>query len=75
MEVFSTFTTLRHTESHGPKISSEYHMKSLRGGLLTDSPESFRQGAGAFRNAGDWAKEQRDKFIRDANDKAQAMST
>lgn len=48
-------------------------MNKLRGWLLTDTPESFRQGAGAFRNARDWAKEQRDRLIAAANGRVTDM--
>ena len=41
---------------------------------MTDSADSFRQGAAAYRNARDWVKEQRNRLIQDANDKAQSMS-
>ena len=52
----------------------QYHMTSLRGFLLTDSPQIFRQGVGAFRNARDLAKEQREIFIEQANAVARAQS-
>jgi hypothetical protein len=66
--------TTHPTESQNPNRRSEYHMNPLRGWLLTDSADSFRQGAGAYRNARDWAMEQRNRLIQDANDKAQSMS-
>ena len=47
--------------------SPEYHMTQLRGWLLTDTPETFRQGVGAFRNARDWANTQRHELIAAAN--------
>ena len=34
---------------------------------MTGNIETFRQGATAYRNARDWAKEQRDEAIRRAN--------
>jgi hypothetical protein len=37
---------------------------------MTGNPETFRQGATVYRNARDWAKEQRDKAIQQANDRA-----
>lgn len=37
---------------------------------MTDNPETFRQGAGALRNARDWAKEKREELINVANGKA-----
>ena len=42
---------------------------------MTDTAEIFRQGATAYRNARDWAKEQRDKVIKRANDKANDSQT
>jgi hypothetical protein len=41
--------------------SSQYHITPLRGFFLTDSPQTFRQGVGTFRNARDLAKEQRER--------------
>lgn len=57
-----------------PGESPQYHMTPLRGWLLTDTPQTFRQGVGAFRNARDSAREQRDKLIEQANAVAQAQS-
>src|SRR5271156_6090562 len=37
---------------------------------MTGNIETFRQGATAYRNARDWAKEQRDEAIRRANERA-----
>ena len=54
--------------------SPQYHMTPLRGFLLTDSPQTFRQGVGAFRNARDLAKEQREIFMEQANAVARAQS-
>ncbi|EQL31109.1 hypothetical protein BDFG_06499 [Blastomyces dermatitidis ATCC 26199] len=53
-----------------PKIPDrhpEYFMTQLRSYSLTDTSETFRQGACAYRNARDWAKEKRDEFIGMAN--------
>lgn len=36
---------------------------------MTGNTETFRQGVTAYRNARDWAKEQRDKAIRRANER------
>jgi hypothetical protein len=54
--------------------SPQYHMTPLRGFLLTDSPQIFRQGVGAFRNARDLAKEHREIFIEQANAMARVQS-
>ena len=45
-------------------------MNQFTGWSITSDPETFRQGATAFRNASDWAKEQRDEAIRRANERA-----
>ncbi|KAG5994855.1 hypothetical protein E4U43_003165 [Claviceps pusilla] len=41
---------------------------------LTGNADAFRQGASAFRNARDWAKEQRDAAIQQANQRVAAGS-
>lgn len=48
----------------------EYHMMKLRGFDMTDSRETFVQGATAFRNARDLAKRNRDQLILAANARA-----
>ena len=48
----------------------EYHTTKLIGFDLTANPNTFRQGAGAFRNLQDLAKEKRDRFIAYANEVA-----
>ena len=57
------------TPSNDPLNPIEYRMTQLRGWKMTDIPETFRQGAGALRNARDWAKEQREELIAAANGK------
>jgi hypothetical protein len=47
----------------------EYFMHQLKGWSMASDPETFRQGATSYRNARDWAKEQRDETIRRANEK------
>ena len=44
-------------------------MNLLRHFAINDSADSFRQGVTAYRNARDWAKEQRDEAIRLSNEK------
>ena len=51
---------------------TEYNMNQLRSFAMTDNPDSFRQGAGAFRNARDWAHKKRQELIAVANAKAQS---
>lgn len=46
-----------------------YHMTLLGAWALIGSREQFQQGAAAFRNGRDWAKERRDGFISIANKK------
>jgi len=48
----------------------ECHMTQLRSFAMTDTAETFRQGATAYRNARDWVKEQRDEAIKRANERA-----
>ncbi|KAA6412265.1 MAG: hypothetical protein FRX48_04417 [Lasallia pustulata] len=52
------------TSSGGPP---EYCMHQLRSFAMTDTAETFRQGATYYRNGRDWAKGQRDEAIRRAN--------
>ena len=65
--------TIHPTQASDMEDSPEYHMAQLRGWLLTDTPETFRQGVGAFRNARDWARTQRDELIVTANGRPTAM--
>ena len=46
-----------------------YHMTQIEGYSMTGNPNAFRQGVAAYRNARDWAKEQRDDAIRQANER------
>lgn len=62
------------TEPRVPGGQPEYHMTQLRSFALGDTADRFREGAGAYRNGLDWAKEQRDRFIADANGTAQRRS-
>lgn len=55
-------------QSTGPESRIEYCTTQLNTWGLTGNLDSFRQGATAFRNARDWAKEQRDKAIAQANE-------
>jgi hypothetical protein len=45
-------------------------MTQLRSFAMTDTAGTFRQDAGAYRNLRDWTKEQRDKAIQQANERA-----
>ena len=65
--------TIHPTQASNVEDSPEFHMTQLRGWLLTDTPETFRQAVGAFRNARDWAKTQRDEIIAAANGRLTGM--
>ncbi|EZF32759.1 hypothetical protein TMEN_3561 [Trichophyton mentagrophytes] len=47
----------------------EYIMSSLGSYSMTNNLRTFREGAAAYRNLRDWAKEQRDSFIDAANER------
>ena len=51
----------------GPGYPSQTHMAPLRTFALADTPSSFRQGVGAFRNAEDYAGQLRKDSIEDAH--------
>lgn len=48
---------------------SGYCMHQLNTWAMTGNVETFRQGATYYRNAREWAKEQRDEAIRQANER------
>ncbi|CAG9945544.1 unnamed protein product [Clonostachys rosea f. rosea IK726] len=50
--------------------SAEYHMTQIDGYTLTGKRDGFIEGATAFRNTRDLAKEHRDRFIQAANMRA-----
>ncbi|KAL1863063.1 hypothetical protein VTK73DRAFT_6488 [Phialemonium thermophilum] len=52
------------THQDGPP---EYHMTQVKGYAMTSDRETFVQGATAFRNVRDLAKQHRDRFIQAAN--------
>ncbi|KAK2743055.1 hypothetical protein FQN57_005011 [Myotisia sp. PD_48] len=52
-----------------PGWESETVMTLINAYALVGSRENFVQGVSAYRNLRDWAKEQRDQFIEDANDR------
>lgn len=73
-------STLKMYTSHpakpsGPGGRPEYYMTQLGAFAMTNNPETFRQGATAFRNARDWTKELRDEIIRQANEKTDEISS
>ena len=52
----------------------ETHMTPLRSYSLTDTPESFRQGVGAYRNASDYAHHHRTETIKNAHRRSGIVS-
>ena len=64
-----TIYTTHPTASESPTNPIEYRMTQLRSFAMTDGPDTFRQGAGALRNARDWAEEKRKELIIAANDR------
>jgi hypothetical protein len=58
------------TQPTSPGGRPEYFLNQLKGWSMTSDPDTFRQGASWFRNARDWAKEQRDGAIARANERA-----
>ncbi|KAM5439874.1 hypothetical protein MferCBS31731_004285 [Microsporum ferrugineum] len=72
LKLYTTHLTAP-TPEHGG--GPKYIMTQLKALAMTGDSEAFRKGATAYRNARDWAKEQRDKFIRSANERhAQSQS-
>ena len=53
-----------------PNGRPSYYMTQIGTWGMTGNINTFRQGASAFRNAGDWTKEERDNAIARANEKA-----
>lgn len=53
----------------------KYIMTQIKGWSLTSDPESFHQGATAYRNARDWARGVRDAFINAANQRLPGVHT
>ena len=62
------------TQSTNPENTPEYHMTQLNTFAITGTAERFREGISAFRNARDWAKEQRDDLIAVANSRIIGIS-
>jgi hypothetical protein len=70
--VLSLYTT-HPMLSTNPKTDTDYVMTQLGSYSLTHDAEVFQQGVSALRNARDWAKEQRDRFIAVANSRVVDM--
>ncbi|ESZ90169.1 hypothetical protein SBOR_9443 [Sclerotinia borealis F-4128] len=62
--------TSHSAQPNGPGSRPEYYMTQINAWAMTGNVKAFRDGARAFRNARDWAKEQRDEAIRQANTRA-----
>ena len=55
--------------------SMGYRMTLIGGFVIGSSPDDFRRGVTAFRNAREWAMRKRDECIAAANSKVQRMAT
>lgn len=70
-----TMYTVHPTQPANPGGKPDYHMTQINTWGMTGNGETFRQGARAFRNARDWAREQRDTAIARMNEKANYRQT
>ena len=61
--------TSHSAQPDGAGSRPEYFMNQVGTWGMTGFPDTFRAGATAYRNARDWAKEQRDEAIRRANER------
>jgi hypothetical protein len=59
--------TVHPLPSSEPDVGPEYHFTQIGGWYIAGSATQFRQGVGAFRNARDWANEERVRLVADAN--------
>lgn len=66
LTIYSTHAS----QSNNPQHPVEYRMTQLRGWKMTDTIDTFRQGAAALRNARDWAREKREELIAAVNSNA-----
>ncbi|KAL8655062.1 MAG: hypothetical protein Q9210_001123 [Variospora velana] len=66
-----TIYTMHAVEVTGQAYQDEYHMTRLKSFVMTDTPETFREGATFLRNARDLMEEYRDQHIALANNKVQ----
>ena len=64
LKLYTTHPTRPPDSAPSPK----YHMTQLGAWALINSRQTFQEGAGALRNARDWAKGQRDQLIATANE-------
>ncbi|KAJ6436793.1 hypothetical protein O9K51_10560 [Purpureocillium lavendulum] len=66
--------TLKMYTSHpippsAPKKGSGFAMTQIKAWVLTGDADTFRRGAGAYRNLQEWAKKERDNVIEKANER------
>jgi len=66
--------TSHRVDTTAPGQRSAYHMHQLRSFAMADTVETFREGATFYRNARNWAEEQRNEAIKNANEVASALS-
>ncbi|KAK3364669.1 hypothetical protein B0T25DRAFT_620554 [Lasiosphaeria hispida] len=55
------------------KARPEYVMTQIKAYSLTSDYDAYRQGAAAYRNGRDWAKQRRDEAIEQANEKVASV--
>ncbi|KAL9077322.1 MAG: hypothetical protein Q9157_003389 [Trypethelium eluteriae] len=60
------------TAPMAPGGRPDYHVNQVRSFAMTDTPESFVQGAAAYRNGQDWAEEQRNAVIERVRSQSEA---
>ncbi|KAI9671921.1 MAG: hypothetical protein M1817_002348 [Caeruleum heppii] len=68
LKIYTSHAVQRAGSTHG----LEYFTTQVGAYALTHDRDAFCQGAAAYRNARDWAKEQRDLAIERANERARA---
>ena len=57
-------------QPRSPEGRLEYHMTQLRSFAMTNTADTFRQGARAYRNGREWAEKKREEAIKQANERA-----
>lgn len=67
--------TMHPTPSTDQENVPDFRQTKLKGWIMTEDPDTFRQGAGALRNARDWAQEKRKELIAAANGHALRTKT
>ncbi|KAL8900576.1 MAG: hypothetical protein Q9207_005637 [Kuettlingeria erythrocarpa] len=66
-----TIFSIHAVECSSTQRPTDFRMTQLNGWKMTGNSDAFRQGATAFRNARDWAKEKREELILAANSRIQ----